>query len=273
MIGLWKARWIIVLLIIIVVSVVAPVVQAQRDLVVMVLDPNFHPFVSVTGNGQAVGFSFDVTKAVVRQARLRVRYERAQFGYIVPGVSTHLYDAAATCVFATDERRQWVDFSEPYLTTGVMLVVHEDNNTIQSAADLVPGIVVSARQGTATEAYARSRTTAEVRPVLSVPETLEQVASGNADAALIIETELRPFLHTHPNTRLKAVGGLLTTGHCAIAVNKDETELLIRLNTGLTRLRNSGKLDEIRLRWFGNYLLAYQTPEPATIPPTPTVSP
>jgi ABC-type amino acid transport substrate-binding protein len=255
---LWTARWTIILLLIVAPLIAAPAAQAQRDFVVMVLDPNFAPFVSVTANGRAVGFSFDVTKAVVRQARLRVRYEKAQFGYIVPGVSTHLYDAAATCVFATEERKQWVDFSEPYLTTGVMLVVHQDNNTINSVADLGPRIIVSARQGTATETYARNQTTAAVRPVLSVPETLEQVANGSADAALIIETELRPFLHTHPSAKLKAVGGLLTTGHCAIAVNKDETELLIRLNTGLMRLRNSGKLDEIRRRWFGDYLLAYQ---------------
>lgn len=240
--------------------------QITLDTVLVAVDPTAFPFTAQAPNGQIVGFDIDLMDSLARTIGLKILYEPAPFANLIPGVATQLYDVALACIFITDERAEFVNFSEVYYTTGIVLVTHQNNNRIQSIEDLTPEVAVSVGQGTTAEEYVRQQTKAHIITSLSLEQALKDVANANTAATMIDEMEALTFIRKHPQVKLKIVGGLLTTDRCAIAVNKERTDLLIKLNTALVRMQNNGKLAALQRQWFGN------TPA-LNIEPTPVPQP
>jgi len=230
-------------------------VQAQADTrlgtMIIAVASASPPFAAKASNGHLVGFDLDLIKKIARTAGLRVTYEDAPFTQLIPGVSTHLYDAAISCIFVNDERRVLVNFSETYFTTGMLLVVHQNNNTIYGLEDLTPETFISTVESTAYETFVTEQTESAVTTLSTVNQALESVNNGTVDATVVGELDIETYRRTYPDTNLKTVGALLQTDQCAIAVNKDNPRLLVEVNAALTRLKNNGKYLDIYRRWFG----------------------
>ena len=248
--------------------------QAQADIrlgtMIIAVSNASPPFAARASNGYLVGFDMDLITKLVSTAGLRVTYENAPFSQLIPGVSTHLYDAAISCIFVNEQRRTLINFSNTYFTTGTLLVVHKGNDTIHELTDLDEDTIVTVSEGSTAETFIREQTNAQVLLASSLAETLENVSSGNADAALTDEISASRYIKNYPDSKLKIVGGLITSDQCAIAVNKDNIQLLIELNAALTRLQNNGKFSTIYQRWFGSRPIDGPKP-PITKTTTPTV--
>lgn len=248
-------------------------VEAQTplwDTMIVAVSPNSPPFIDETSDGSLVGFDVDILKNLVRLADLQVRYEKTNFSYIVPGVASQLYDTAVGCLFINETRRKMVNFTNPYFTTGLVLVVQASNATIQTVNDLTPALRVSLKQGTAAEEYARQQTQARVQPVLSAGVALQQVVERSADAAIVDEMIAKAFMQIRTDIPLRIVG-FLTREQCAFPVNKNDPALLAQLNQALVRLKNSRQYANLYRKWFGN---RPTTVEPmAVLTPTVTASP
>ncbi len=222
------------------------------------------PFAAQAANGQSIGFDLDLLKTLVRTAGLRVSYEAVPFIQLIPGVATQLYDAAIGCITDTEERRALVDFSSPYFTTGSVFAVAAESTPLYDLTDLTPETTVSTMSESASWRFLQAQGTAEVVAAASPQAALELAAARVTDAAFVDEIIADRYIRTRPESRLRSVSGLVTTGHCAIAVSKGNPRLLLELNAALTRLQNNGKYLTIYRRWFGSRPLA--GPRPASRP-------
>lgn len=252
----------------------------DADALIVAVDPNSPPFVFADANGNLTGFDIEFMNALANAADLKIVYARTPFPSILPGVATRQYDISENCIFVTEARKKMVDFTEPYFTTGIVLAVSKRTKTVHTLADLMSSdVAVSVRKGSTAETYARQQTKAQVRPIISMPVALQDLANGKIDAIITDELEIVDFIRTHPDAELEMVGGLLTYDQCAIAVNKWASLVLVKLNAAFDQLKANGQYAVIYHKWFGDRKIVEkpeteQTPVAVNQPPSaPTATP
>lgn len=229
------------------------------------------PFAVQTDNGQLVGFDVDLIKLLARTAGLRVSFEAAPFIQLIPGVATRLYDAAVGCIVTNEKRKTLVDFSASYFTTGKVFAFSENSPPLYDLADLTPEITLSVMDESAAWSFLTEQNLTTVVTTTTPTVALELAAARVTNGAFVDELSTDQFRRAHPEARLQVVSGLVTTDQCAIAVSKENPQLLLELNAALTRLKNNGKYLTLYRRWFGSRPLT--GPPPVRRPVADTAAP
>src|SRR4028118_1753941 len=80
-------------------------------------------------------FDIDLMNEVADRTGLEVEYRNVQFDSLLRGLSSDLFDAVISGMTITAERRQQVDFSDPYYNVDEALVVRSGSE-IESTGDL-----------------------------------------------------------------------------------------------------------------------------------------
>ncbi|MFZ4664344.1 MAG: substrate-binding periplasmic protein [Caldilineaceae bacterium] len=241
--------------------VAGPVALAQNATIVVAVDASFPPFARLNAQGEPEGFDIDLIRALAADAGFAITFEAVQFRYLLSGIAAHLYDIGAGCIFINAERSSYVSFSQPYFATGDTLVVQVDNTTIAQPSDLTADTVVGVLQGSLAEVYGRDQTDALLLPVISLEDALNQLDAGALNAVLADEESLLGYEKMHPTAKLKRVGDLLTYQECSFVLEKNNTELLVKLNTAMTTLKSNGGYERIYRKWFGDRPV-HEKPEP-----------
>lgn len=96
----------------------------------------YPPFISTNENGEAQGYDVEVLQKVGEALGYEIKWEFAEFSGIFGMLDTGKIDTVANLIAMTEERKEKYDFSTPYAYSGATLVVHEDNNSINSIEDL-----------------------------------------------------------------------------------------------------------------------------------------
>lgn len=86
-------------------------------------DTAFPPFENVEG-GKTVGFDVDLVDAIAKQLGLTAEFKSYKFDALITGVQAGTeFDMIASAMTITDERKQSVDFSDPYINSNQSLTV------------------------------------------------------------------------------------------------------------------------------------------------------
>jgi polar amino acid transport system substrate-binding protein len=78
---------------------------------------------------------------------------------MIPAVSEGQYDIGMTGITITDERKEQVDFSDPYMRSEMLMIVRGDEARFTDAASFAadPDLLISAQPGTSPFYAARLR--------------------------------------------------------------------------------------------------------------------
>ena len=156
-------------------------------------------------------------------------------------------------VTITDDRKKQIDFTEPYITNHVKVIVNEDNTTITSVEDF-KGKKIGVGLGTNDETYLRNELLPKVGEFQintydDVITTLKDLDAGRIDATINNSYALKPVIEAS-GFKIKAVGEPIKSDKAAVAVKKGNTELVEALNTALVEMKEDGKYQEIFVKWF-----------------------
>ncbi|WP_456273133.1 transporter substrate-binding domain-containing protein [Bacillus sp. AK031] len=215
-------------------------------------DTTYPPFEFEEG-GEYKGIDIDLIRAIAEEEGFNIELKPMDFGGIIPAIQADQLDVAIAGMSITDERKEKVDFSDPYFDAGLTLVVSEDNNDITSVEDL-EGKIVAVKNGTTgadkAEELKDEVGIKEIRQFNDSPSMFQEVANGNADV-LIEDYPVIAYAIKTKDLGLKTVGDRLNGDQYGIAVLKGENqELLDKINSGLQKLRDSGEYDEILNRYL-----------------------
>lgn len=193
-----------------------------------------------------IGFEVDIVNALAERIGRKPEYVNNAWDNLIPGLNRNLYDIAINGLEVTPEHEEKVNFSIPYYITFLQLAVRKNTNDIKSLED-VRGKVA----GTLKESYAQQLLeetgSIEIRTYIVESNTYEDLANGRIDAAFFdypIALYSAGF-----NPEIKFVGPAIEELSYAIAVRKQDKDLLREINEALVYLRDSGKLREIYDRW------------------------
>jgi polar amino acid transport system substrate-binding protein len=225
------------------------------------INPEFRPFVFIDDDGNLSGFDIDLLNAMSSVAGFEFGYVTTTFGGLLQGINSNSFDAAISAISVTDERTRMVDFTEPYFGTGQAVVsylsagngiaVPTDNTTILGPDDLTADVRVGVKANTTGERFVVDQTDAEFVRYEEAYDALDALGAGEIDAVVVDTPVISRYIFRDPNAGIKLTGGPVTEEEYAIAVSKDEPELLALLNDALTQVVNDGTYDQIFTKWFG----------------------
>lgn len=179
-----------------------------------------------------------------------VEISNRSFDGLIPALQAREIDVAINDITITDDRRQSVDFSQPYYIAGLGVVVRADNDTIRTAEDL-QGKTLGVSIGSTGEEAARKIPGADVRVFNAINEAFLEVQNGGVDAVVNdIPTNEYYVSHTG-STRVRTAEVALTKEDLGIAVRKGNHALLAKIDDGLTKIKANGRFAEIYEKWFG----------------------
>lgn len=210
------------------------------------IDTTYPPF-EFEKDGEYTGIDIDIINAIAESQGFKIEFNPMDFGGIIPALQADQLDVAIAGMSITDERKNVVDFSDPYFDAGLSLVVAKDNTDITTLEDL-KGKTVAVKSGTTGSQFAmdnESKYGYTVAQFEDSPSMFQEVSNGNADV-LLEDYPVIAYAIAESELDLKTVGDRLTGDQYGIAVLKGENaDLLEKINTGLQELRDSGEYDEI----------------------------
>jgi polar amino acid transport system substrate-binding protein len=211
-------------------------------------DATWPPFESVDeSTKEIVGFDVDLMNAIAEEANLQVEYNNVPWDSLLAGMAQCQYDAAISAMTITPERAEQFAFSDPYFAAGQIVTVRADNTDIQSK-DTLSGKTIGVQLGTTGDIQAQEIDGATVKTYDDIGLAFQDLINGQVDAVIADNPLALGYVGQNSDT-LKTVGEVFTDESYGIAVCKDNTELVERINQGLAAVQASGTLDELTQKW------------------------
>lgn len=217
------------------------------------LNATFPPFEYVGDDGNPTGFDVAMMQEIGSRLGLTVEIEDMDFDGIVGAIGNKI-DVAATGMTITDERKEAVNFSDPYYDATQSVLLPADS-AAASKEDLA-GLTVGVQAGTTGEMVAEGvEGIGEIVSVKSFNQAVLDLVNGKNDAVIIDAVPAKAFLSQYPDA-LKIVDGE-TMGfdveQYGIAMPKDDAELGDAINSTLKAMKDDGTYDALVEQWINNY--------------------
>lgn len=220
------------------------------DTYTVATDTSFVPFEFQDENGEYTGFDIDLIYAIAEEAGFEIDLETTNFDGIIPGLQTGQFDIAIAGIGITEERKQVINYSDPYFESGLQIAVHKDNTDINGVEDL-EGKTIATRMGSTSSQFIKEQIEgATANEYEQLDQAYLAVENGSVDAVLYDAPNVNYYINTTGDS-LKAVGDLYQAEDYGIAITKGKEELVPAINEALATLRENGTYDEIYAKWFG----------------------
>ncbi len=213
------------------------------------IDQAFAPFSIQQDDGSYVGIDVEMIKAVAEAEGFDVDIQPMDFSAIIPALTSGTIDGGLGCMSVTDERKQSVDFSDPYYEDGLALVTAASDDSISALTDLKDK-TIAVKEGTQGALWAEDNQAEygfEISTLQDSASIAMAVKNGQADAMLEDYPVIAYEIKIGEQEGLKvAVDAVNEPGPVAFAVNKGaNADLLKAFNDGLAKIKADGTYDSI----------------------------
>ena len=214
--------------------------EAAGGTLVMATNAEFPPYEYREGDN-VVGIDVEIGEAIAKSMGMELKVEDMAFDSIIVAVDAGKADVGLAGLTVTEDRLMNVNFSDPYTTATQVVIVKEDS-PITSPNDL-EGKKIGVQLGTTGDQYAGDIKDATVERYNKGFEAVQAMTQGKIDAVIIDREPAKVFVEQ--NEGIKMLDEAYTEEEDAIAIKKDNEELLKKVNTALADLKSSGELQKI----------------------------
>lgn len=214
------------------------------------MELGYPPFESRDTDGRAIGVSVDLARALARHLGRELVIENMAFDGLIPALKTGKIDLVISSLTRTGERAQSIDFSDPYVRTGLCLLLARQS-PVQGIGDLDrPGRKVAVKKGTTGHTWAVAHLK-QATPLVLDSETTAvlEVTQGKADAFIYDQLSIHEHWKRNEATT-RAVLAPFQQEAWAIGVRKGQPGLLADVNRFLGEFRRRGGFEELGDRWL-----------------------
>jgi len=233
----------------------------KRGHLLVGLEAGYQPFEMQDEKGNIVGFDVDIAyemgKAIFgKGGEKKVKLINTAWEGIIPSLMTHKFDIIMSGMTARQDRNLKVNFCDPVYYIGQCLLINKKNKgKYKSYKDLnKKGVIVASKLGT-TGAFTIDKLMPNATPRLfkTEAEAALQVANGIADAFVYDEPQVRVNAAKYKKTTF-GIYEPLTYEPLAWAIRKGDPDFLNWLNNFLRQLRGDGRWDQLKQKWFVDYV-------------------
>ncbi len=244
-----KRTTLIALSILVILAMVLSGCTTPKAKVTVATDATFPPFEYVDDTTKEMtGFDVELIKLIADKAGLEISIENTPFDSVTAGISQCQFDIAIAAITITPDRQKEMLFSTPYINAGQIVVIRKDEAAIKSYADL-GGKTVAAQLGTTGAIEAEKIPNVTFKPYDSYDLAFLDLQNGQVDAVIADYPTALGFIGKNPD-KLTTTGDVFTNESYGIAVCKNKTDLLDKINTALKALQDEGKVKELETKYL-----------------------
>ena len=227
------------------------VVAEEKDKPLIVgMELAYPPFEMTDTSGKPTGVSVDLATDLAKSLGRPVVIQNTAFDGLIPALKTGKIDLVISSMTATAERAQSIDFSEPYISTGLSLLLKKDS-TAKGIADLDrEGVKVAVKKGTTGHIFATNNLKkAQVLVLDKESAAVLEVAQGKADA--FIYDQMSTYQNWQRNKETtRAILEPFQKESWAVGLRKGNDELKAGVNRFIKAYREEGGFAQLGERYF-----------------------
>lgn len=214
-------------------------------------DAKYTPFEFLQEDGSFAGFDVDLIHAIGQQAGFDVEFVNMPIEQLIPAVQSSQVDLAISDILITDERLKVVDFSTPYITSGLTVLILEENVEKYPTVNSLKGEPICAQVNTTGADTAEEMSPGKVLIFETGEDALKEL-KANKCVGMINDRPINLyFLHkTKEATGVVEIKNILNQENVGIVVRKGNNKLKERINIAIQKLRIFGTYDQIYDKWF-----------------------
>lgn len=213
---------------------------SDKDTLIMATNAEFPPYEYRDGDS-FVGIDIEIAQAIADDLGKELVVEDMAFESVIAAVQSGKADIGIAGLTVDEDRLANVNFSDSYTTAAQVVIIKEDAE-VSTPDDLV-GKKIGVQLGTTGAAYAGDIENATVEQYNKGFEAVQALLQDKLDAVIIDREPAKVFVSQ--NEGLVILDEEFTVEDYAIAIAKNNTELLDDVNAALADLKSSGKLQEV----------------------------
>lgn len=247
--------------------VVAPLSTLAADLpdlggkTVVVVTENAYPPLQFVDpkSGKAIGWEYDAMDEIAKRLNFKVEYQNTSWDAMIQAVSDGQYNIGMTGITIKDDRKEKVDFSDPYMRSEQFMLVRGDETRFSDGKSFaaVEDALVGAQPGTTPfytavyEVLDGNEANPRIKLFETFGATVQALKAGDVDVVLTDGTAGKGYVDAS-NGGLKLVGGPLGSEDFGFIFTKG-SDLVAPVNAAIAAMKAEGTLDALNRKWFLDY--------------------
>ncbi|EIM08508.1 Cystine-binding periplasmic protein precursor [Planococcus antarcticus DSM 14505] len=209
----------------------------------------YPPFNFIDENDEFQGFDVDISNEIAERLGVEANFIATKWDGLIGGLKADKFDIIIGQMTVTEERKKSVDFTDPYVISGSVLVTREETDDITKLED-IKGKNVGVGGGTTFEEVANSVDGAEVKLYKAVGDYIQDLTNKRLDV-IINDQLLISYNIKEQNLPIKISSDILNKDEIGMAVNKGNEDFIEQVNAALSEMKEDGTYAEIYKKWFG----------------------
>jgi polar amino acid transport system substrate-binding protein len=216
-----------------------------KDTLVVGMELAYPPFEMTDEKGAPKGVSVDLANELGKGVGKKIIIQNTAFDGLIPALKTGKIDLIISSMTITEERKQSIDFSDPYLSTGLCLLVGK-KSPVQSIDDVdKPTVTVAVKKGTTGHLYATQKLkNAKLLVLDKEAAAVLEVVQGKADAFIYDQMSTYQNWKRNQDTT-RALLNPFQFEKWGIALRKGDDQLRTQVNQFLKTFREKGGFDRL----------------------------
>jgi polar amino acid transport system substrate-binding protein len=247
-----------------VLSSVAASAQDLPDLAgrkVVVVTENAYPPLQFIDpkTGDQIGWEYDAVNEIAKRLNFAVEYQNTSWDAMIQAVSDGQYDIGMTGITINDERKQKVDFSDPYMRSEQFMLVRGDENRFTDAKSFAAdeNLLIGAQPGmtpfytTVYDVLDGNEQNPRIKLFETFGATVQALKTGDVDMVLTDGTAGKGYVAASDGG-LKLIGDPLGSEDFGFIFPKG-SDLVAPVNAAIAALKADGTIDALNKKWFLDY--------------------
>lgn len=209
----------------------------------------YPPFNFIDENDEFQGFDVDISNEIAGRLGVEANFIATKWDGLIGGLKADKFDIIISQMTVTEERKKSVDFTDPYVISGSVLITREETNDITKLED-IKGKNVGVGGGTTFEEVANTVDGAEVKLYKAVGDYIQDLTNKRLDV-IINDQLLISYNIKEQNLPIKISSDILNKDEIGMAVNKGNEDFIEQVNKALSEMKEDGTYTEIYKKWFG----------------------
>lgn len=222
---------------------------------IVATSPSTPPLVMLDADKDIIGFDIDIVNQIALRMDMNVKIIPVLRTNLFYGLIDETYDIAIASITlpaeASEAENPEIDYSDPYLEIGEVIVLSEDFGEYSGLDDL-SGKIVGIEKGSDSKRVLVGRKGITIKEYSKIENAYEDIAVGKIDAlsanlpnavqTVHLSDEYNRILEIHPEP--------VTKKQYVIAVKSGNNILLNKINSGIEKIKKDGSLQMLIEKWF-----------------------
>lgn len=220
-------------------------------------DGAYPPFSETNDKGEMVGFDIDIGRALCAEMQRECEFTQTDWDGLIPALRTGKIDVILASMNANEERKQSIDFTDPYyINPGIF--VRAKGSEIALSEEGLKGKVIGVLRASVFDTYATDvyGKIATIQRYNTQEEANLDAVAGRVDVLFADKVVLEDgFLGREEGAEFEAFGESVDDEKyfgegISIGIRKEDQELKAALNAALQAIRDNGEYKKINDKYF-----------------------